>query len=78
MAVAEQIVCREGVATAVGLGFTTTVAVMVAVPQVLGLGVMVKVTVTGTDPVLVRAPLMLPDPVAAIPVAVTVLFLVQL
>ena len=41
-------------------------------------GVMVKVTVTGKVVVFVNVPLMLPAPLAAIPVAVTVLSLVQL
>ena len=38
----------------------------------------VKVTVTGDTVVLVSVPLILPVPFAAIPVTVTVLFLVQL
>ena len=39
---------------------------------------MVKVTVTGAFVVLVNEPLILPEPLAAIPVTVPVLFLVQL
>ena len=39
---------------------------------------MVKVTVTGAPVVFVNEPLILPDPLAAIPVTVTVLSLVQL
>lgn len=40
-------------------------------------GVIVKVTVTGDVVVLVRLPLILPEPLAAMPVTVPVLFLVQ-
>lgn len=76
--VAEQIVWLDGVATALGVGFTTTVAVVVGPAQPLAVGVMVKVTVTGAKVVLVRLPVIgEPDPLAAIPVTVAVLFLVQ-
>jgi hypothetical protein len=71
----EQIVCDEGVETAFGVGFTSTVALLV---QPLDDAVMVKVTYTGAVVVFVKAPLILPDPLAAIPVAAVVLFLVQL
>ena len=76
MTAPEQIVCDDGVATAFGLGFTRTVAVT-GVPAQLT-GVMVNVTVTGAVVVLVKAPLMLPDPLAAMPVTEAVLFLDQL
>ena len=46
--------------------------------QPLAVGVMVNVTVTGAVVVLVNAPVMLPDPLAAMPVAAAVLSLVQL
>ena len=75
---AEQMVCEAGVATALGVGFTKTVAVIGAPGQPLAVGVMVKVTVIGANVVFVNAPLILPDPLAAIPVTVAVLFLVQL
>ncbi|MNQ59303.1 hypothetical protein D3C85_735360 [compost metagenome] len=74
----EQIVCEAGVATALGVGLTSTVAVTGVPGQLLAVGVIVKVTVTGAFVVLVRLPLMFPLPLAAIPVAVPVLFLVQL
>lgn len=61
-----------------GLGFTITLAVVAAPEQPAGLGVMVKVTVTGAVVELVSAPLILPVPLAAIPVALVVLSLVQL
>lgn len=61
-----------------GIGSTVTVAVIGAPVQPLFDGVMVKVTVTGALVVLVSVPLILPDPLAAIPVTVPVLFLVQL
>jgi len=73
----EQIVCDAGVATATGVGFTSTVAVIGAPGQLFIDGVMVKVTVMGAAVVFVNAPLMSPEPLAAIPVTVTVLFLVQ-
>ena len=73
----EQIVCEDGVATAVGVGFTITVAVTAVPVQPFAVGVIVKVTVNGAVVVFVKAPLIFPDPLAAIPVTVAVLFLVQ-
>ena len=61
----------------VGIGFTITVAVIGVPAQPLADGVMVKVTVTGTVVVLFNIPLIFPVPLAAIPGAVAVLFLVQ-
>ena len=78
MVAPEQIVCEDGVATAFGVGFTITVAVMDAPGQPLAVGVMMNVTVTGAVVVFVKAPMMLPDPLAAIPVTEAVLSLVQL
>ena len=69
---------EAGVATAFGVGFTSTVAVIAGPGHPLAVGIMVNVTVTGALVVLVNAPLMLPLPLAAIPVTATVLFLVQL
>ena len=60
-----------------GVGITSTVAVVVGPTQPLAVGVMVKVTVIGLTVVLVSVPLILPEPLAAIPVTVTVLSLVQ-
>ena len=74
----EQIVCDEGVLTAVGRGFTNTVAVTGVPAHPLAVGVMVNVTVTGAVVVFVSAPLILPLPLAAMPVAVVVLLRVQL
>ena len=76
--VAEQIVWDAGVATAFGVGFTSTVAVTGVPVQPLAVGVIVNVTVTGEVVVFVNAPLILPAPLAAIPVTATVLSLVQL
>lgn len=77
----EHTVCDAGVAVAVGVGLTTTVAVIgvpvQVTPPLVKLGVMVKVTVIGAAVVLVSVPIMSPVPLAAIPGAVTVLFLVQ-
>lgn len=73
----EHIVWLEGVATALGVGFTRTVAVIGVPPQVLAVGVMVNVTVIGAAVVLVRLPLISPLPFAAIPVTAPVLFLTQ-
>jgi hypothetical protein len=78
MAVPEQIVCDDGVATAFGIGFTITVAVIGVPEQPLAVGVIVKVTVTGAFVVLVNVPLMVPEPLAGIPVTATVLSLDQL
>ena len=75
---AEQIVCDAGVATALGVGLTKTVAVIAAPGQLLAVGVMVNVTVIGALVVLVNEPLILPEPLGAMPVTVAVLFLVQL
>ena len=74
----EQIVCDDGVATVLGTGFTSVVAVTAVPIQLLAVGVMVNVAVTGNTVVLIKAPLMSPDPIAAIPVIVSILFLVQL
>ena len=76
--VAEHRVCEDGVATAVGVGFTNTVEVIGVPAQPLAVGVMVKVTVTGAVVVLVSVPLISPAPLAAMPVVATVLSLVQL
>jgi hypothetical protein len=79
IAVPEQILCDNGIAVATPLaGFTTTVAIVGVVLQPFAVGVMVNVTVTGELPVLIKVPLMLPVPLAAIPVTGAVLSLVQL
>jgi hypothetical protein len=78
IATPEQTVCEAGVAVAVGVGFTSTVAVIGVPAQPLAVGVIVKVTVTGAVVVLVSVPEILPAPLAAIPVAATVLSLTQL
>ena len=57
---------------------TNTVAVIGVPGQPLAVGVMVKVTVTAELVVLVNTPLISPAPLAAIPVTVAVLSLVQL
>jgi hypothetical protein len=74
----EQMVCDAGAATALGVGFTNTVAVTGVPGQPLAVGVIVNVTVIGAFVVLVNAPLILPLPLAAMPVTVAVLSLVQL
>ncbi len=61
-----------------GVGLTSTVAVIGAPTQPPVVGVMVKVTVIGNGLVLVKVPLILPEPLAAIPLTVAVLFRVQL
>ena len=78
MALPVQIVCAAGVDTAFGVGLTSTVAVIGVPVQPLALGVIVKVTVTGALVVLVSVPLMLPVPLAAMPVTDVVLSRVQL
>lgn len=61
-----------------GLGLTTTVAVTGVAAQEALDALMVNVTVTGAPVLLVNAPLMLPVPLAAMPVTELVLSLVQL
>ena len=78
MVAPEHIVWLAGVATAFGVGFTSTVAVMAVPVQPLAVGVIVKVTVTGAVVVFVSEPLILPEPLAAMPVTVPVLSRVQL
>ena len=74
----EQIVCDNGIADAFGPAFTSAVAVIGAPVQPLTEGVTVNVTVTAAVVVFVNAPVILPEPLAAIPVTEAVLFLVQL
>lgn len=74
----EQIVCDNGVAVTVGVGFTSTVAVIGVPEHPPATGVIVKVTVTGTVVVLINVPVISPEPFAVIPVTVAVLSLVQL
>ena len=77
MATPEHFAWLEGVAIAMGVGFTRTVAVIGVPMQVLAVGVIVNVTVTGAAVELVKDPLISPLPLAAIPVTPG-LFLVQL
>ena len=74
----EHIVCVDGVTTTLGVGFNSIVAVIGVPAQLFAVGVMVNVTVTGALLGFVKAPVILPDPLAAIPVTEIVLFLVQL
>ena len=82
IAVPEHDVCEEGVATALGVGFTNTVAVIgvpvQVTPALVYDGVIVNVTVSGILVVLVSVPEMSPEPDAAIPVTLPTLSLVQL
>lgn len=68
----------DGVATAPGVGFTNTVAVAGVPLHPSKTGIMVNVTVIGEEVVLVNEPDISPLPLAAIPVTVPVLSLVQL
>jgi hypothetical protein len=80
MATPEQAAWLAGVATALGIGLTSTVAVIGVPAQPLADGVMVKVTSSGAVLVtaLVSVPLIgLPDPLAGMPVTATTLSLVQ-
>lgn len=74
----EQTVCTAGVATAVACGYTVTVVVTGVPGQPFAVGVTVKVTVTVELVVFTKEPVMLPEPLAAIPVTEDVLSLVQL
>ena len=77
IATPEHLVWFAGVAIAVGVGLTSTVAVTGEPAHPLADGVMVKLAVTGNNVVLVSVPLMSPEPLAAIPVTVAVLSLAQ-
>jgi hypothetical protein len=77
IAVPEQIVCDAGVAIALGVGLTSTVAVVVGPRQPLAVGVIVNVTVISAKVVFVSVHALLPAPLAAMPVTVPVLSLVQ-
>jgi hypothetical protein len=77
MVAPEQMVCDAGILTTLGIGFTSTVAVTAEPVHPFAVGVMVNVTVTGAADVFVNAPLILPDPLAAIPVTEAVLSLAQ-
>lgn len=74
----EQIVWAEFVATAFGSGFTVTAEVIGVPVQPLAVGVTVNVTTIAADEVLISVPVIFPLPLAAIPVTLAVLFLVQL
>ena len=60
------------------MGLTITVAVIGTPTQLPDVGVIVNVTVTGEVVALVKLPLILPVPLAAMPVAAAKLSLVQL
>ena len=55
LAVPEQTVCEDGVASATGVGFTNTVAVMKVPGQPLIDGMIVNVTTTGELVVFVKS-----------------------
>ncbi len=76
-ATAEQTVCDDGVATALGVGFTITVAVIGAPLQLPTVGVIVNVTVMGAEVAFTSVPLISVVPLAAIPVTLPVLSLVH-
>ena len=61
-----------------GSGLTVTNAVIVGPVQPLTEGLIVNVTATAAVVVFVNAPVILPEPLAAIPVTEAVLSLVQL
>ena len=73
-----QIVCVDGDAVAFGVGLTSTVAVIGVPGQPFAVGVIVKFTVIGILVRFVNVPLIFPVPLAAIPVTVATLSLVQL
>jgi len=77
-----QIVCDDGVAVAVGVGNTVTVAVIdgpvQVTPALVYVGVIVNVTIIVALVVLLSVPEISPVPLAAIPVTVALLSLTQL
>ena len=75
----EQIVCVDGVATALGIGLTVMFTFVAGPLHPFAVGVIVKVVTCGVFVVLVSVPLIgEPLPLAAIPVTFAVLLLVQL
>ena len=60
--VPEHLTWEAGVITALGMGFTSTVAVIGVPLQPASTGVMVKVIVTGAVPLLISVPEIFPDP----------------
>ena len=78
IATPEHLICVGFVALTIGVGLTVTVEVIGVPSHPLAVGVMVKVTNTGKAVVFVNTPLISPLPLAAIPVTLAVLFLVQL
>jgi len=78
IAVPEHRVCVAGVALTVGFGLTVTLTVVVEV-QVPAVAVIVNVVVCGVVVLFVSVPVMAaPEPLAAIPVRLTVFVLAQL
>ena len=77
IAVLEQTVCVLGVATPTGSGLTVIVAIKVLPAQPSVVGVIVNVTVCEVPVTLLRDPEISPLPLAAIPVTLLVLFLIQ-
>lgn len=73
-----QVVCNAGVATALGIGLTTTVTLKFGPVQPLAVGVIAKVINCGVFVLLIGMPLIVPDPPAAMPVILPVLSLLQL
>lgn len=78
IAFAEQMVCVLGVAVALGVGFTSTVAFIGVPLQPFAIGVIVKVTVAGEKVALIKVPEISPLPLELNPVIVAILSLVQL
>jgi hypothetical protein len=78
MVAPEQMVCDAGVLVTSGAGFIITAAVTAEPVHPFAVGVMVNVTVAAVAEVFINAPLILPEPLAAIPVTEAELSLVQL
>ena len=72
IATPEHTVCDDGVVIALGVGLTNIVAAIGVPGQIIGCWRNRKVTVMGALVVLVNVPLILPDPLAAMPVTATV------
>ena len=73
-----EVVAAEDVKVIVLLIIEVVVAVIAVPRHPLAVGVIVKVVVTGAFVVLINVPMILPVPLAAMPVMFVVLFLVQL
>lgn len=78
IATPEQIVCDDGLALTFGVGFTRMVTFIGEPGQPLRTGIIVKNTGIGIVVLFIKTPVIFPEPFGGNPVAVVILFLLQL